>query len=133
MIMIRKQIRFMIYCITLAIVASLTLGMVACESKTESKLTLTSITVTPNSSVSLAVGATTYFYATGIYSDRSTADITSNVTWTSSDSNIVTIDWMALATGLAAGTANITATLDGITSTPVTVVVTGTASTTTSP
>lgn len=44
--------------------------------------TLNAITVTP-ASVSVAVGANQAFTATGTYSDGSTANITSSVTWAS--------------------------------------------------
>jgi uncharacterized protein YjdB len=66
----------------------------------------------------LAVGSKQTFTATGTYSDGSTADITSQVTWTS-DTPSVTINSTGLATGVATGSANITAALSGITSPPV--------------
>ncbi len=52
--------------------------------------TLQSITVTPNG-VSLPNGGTQQFTAIGSYSDGSTQDITSTVTWTSGNPSIVTI------------------------------------------
>jgi predicted GH43/DUF377 family glycosyl hydrolase len=85
--------------------------------------TLSSIAVTPSSPVSLAAGLTQQFMATGTYSDSSTADITSLVTWASDNNAVATISSAGLAIGVAAGTANITASLSSINSTPVTLTV----------
>ncbi len=85
--------------------------------------TLSSIAVAPASPASLAVGSTQQFTATGTYSNRSTADISSRVTWASSDASKATISSTGLATGATAGTANITAALSGITSPDVTLTV----------
>ena len=60
--------------------------------------TLTSIAVTP-ANASIAVGATQQYTATGTYSDSSTQNITSSVTWSSSTPATATIN----ATGLAIG------------------------------
>ncbi len=70
---------------------------------------LTSIAVTP-ASPSASVGATTVqFNATGTYSDNSSKDITSSVSWASSSSTVATIDTSGLATTQAQGTTTITA------------------------
>jgi hypothetical protein len=75
--------------------------------------TLNSIVVTP-ASLSIGVGASQQFTATGTYSDASTGKITTSVTWTSSDTTKVTIQpGSGLASGVAAGSATITATLSG--------------------
>ncbi len=76
--------------------------------------TLSSIEVTPVSLAKLAVGSTRQFTAIGTYSDRSTANITSKVTWVSSAAKIATISSVGLATGLAVGNTNITAALSGV-------------------
>ena len=81
--------------------------------------TLSSIAVTPDSMDNLAVGTTQEFAATGTYSDGTTADITSTVTWASSNTNVATISAMGLANGNADGNTNITASLSGVTSPPV--------------
>jgi uncharacterized protein YjdB len=74
---------------------------------------LTSISVTPASS-SKALGLTQQFTATGTYTDATTQDITSSVTWSSSSTSIATISNAAgtrgLATSLAIGSTIITAT-----------------------
>ena len=85
---------------------------------------LSSIAVTPASPDNLAVGADQQFDATGTYSDNSTADITSQVTWSSSHTGIATISSGGLATGVAVGSTDIRADLSGITSDTVTLTVT---------
>ena len=78
--------------------------------------TLTSITVTP-SSPTISISGTQQFTAIGHYSDSSTLDITSSVTWSSSSTGVATIAASGgLATGVSAGTTNITASLSGVTS-----------------
>jgi len=73
---------------------------------------LVSIAVTPESA-SILLGETKQFTAIGTYSDDSIADITTEAVWTSSDNTVATVE-EGLATGLALGTATITAMLDGI-------------------
>jgi uncharacterized protein YjdB len=77
---------------------------------------LSSIALSPLTPSNLAVGLTAQFTATGTYSDGSTADITAHVTWTSSDTNIATISVSGVATGIAAGNTNISASLSNVTS-----------------
>ena len=129
----RKQLRFIGYFLVIGLIASLTLGMAACGSKTTTATTttLSSIAVTPASPTSLVVGSTQQFIATGTYSDGSTMDISSQVTWASDTTGTATISSTGLATGVAAGTANITAALAGITNPAVSLAVVAPASTTT--
>ena len=82
--------------------------------------TLSSIAITPALPAKLAVGSSRQFTATGTYQDRSSVDITSKVTWISSANNIAAISSTGLASGLAAGNTNITATMSGVTSSAVT-------------
>ncbi len=76
--------------------------------------TLGSISVTPATQV-IAKGTTQQFIATGIYSDGTTADISTQVTWASSSGSVVTISNAAgtigLASAAAKGTVTITASL----------------------
>lgn len=74
---------------------------------------LVSITVTPNNS-RIPTNITEPFTATGHYADSSTADITSLVTWNTSNPAVASISITGLATGTSSGTAQISATLDGI-------------------
>ena len=69
---------------------------------------LVSIAVTPTPTT-LKVGQTQQFTATGTFVDNSTADITSQVTWTT-DSATVAVDAAGKGTAKAGGSAHITAT-----------------------
>jgi len=86
---------------------------------------LESIAVTPNNSNSptVNVGATQQFTATGTYSDGSMQNISTQVTWNSSNTTAAIINGVGLATGQSAGNSNITATLNSITSNSVTLTV----------
>ena len=75
---------------------------------------LQSIAVTP-ANPSVAKGKTEPFTATGTFSDNSTQDLTSQVTWASATTSVATITAAGLATGVATGTSTISATLGGIT------------------
>ncbi len=90
--------------------------------------TLTSIAVTPNPAPSIAIGATEQFTATGTFSDGSTQNLTGTATWASSIMGVGTISNAAatrgLATGVAAGTTSITATVNGVISPGVSLTVT---------
>jgi hypothetical protein len=70
--------------------------------------------VTP-ANTSLASGQTEQFTATGTLSDNSTENLTSQVTWASSDTTWATISSSGLATAASPGSVTISATLDGIT------------------
>ena len=79
---------------------------------------LESLAVTPVDYL-FEIGSTDQFSATGTYSDNTTQDLTTAVNWTSSASSIASISnasgSQGLATGVAKGTATISAALDGIT------------------
>ena len=70
--------------------------------------TLSTLQVTP-ASVSLATHASQQFHATGLFSDGSTQDLTSSVTWFSSDSSVATISTGGMATAVTTGVTNVTA------------------------
>src|SRR5580704_8407769 len=76
---------------------------------------LTGLTVAPTSA-SVVAGSQQAFTATGLFANGTTQDETSAVTWTSSNSAVATIVSGGAATGVAAGTASITANLFGVTS-----------------
>jgi hypothetical protein len=83
---------------------------------TGATVTLKSIAVNPVSP-SVGIGNTVQFTATGTYSDNSTKNITSSVTWASSNTLFATIAISSgLATGVAVGTTEITATLGSVVS-----------------
>ncbi len=74
---------------------------------------LQSINVTPNSP-SIAMGLTRQFTATGKYSDGSTQDLTTSVTWSSSITSVATITSVGIATGTGIGTSVIRGTLGSL-------------------
>lgn len=77
---------------------------------------LSSIAISPiNPSVSLASTTTQQFTATATFTDGSTRDVSSSVTWSSSNTTIATINSTGLATLIKAGTTTIKATSGAIT------------------
>ncbi len=76
--------------------------------------TLSSLSITP-AHASAAQNTTTSFTATGTYSDTTTMDVSSRVTWNSSNTSVATISSSGVASALSAGTTTITAT-DPVTS-----------------
>ena len=73
-----------------------------------STATLSSITITL-ANPSIVSGATEQLTATGKYSDNTTQDITTSVTWNSSNTAVATIDTAGLAIAVSAGTTTIKA------------------------
>ncbi len=79
--------------------------------------TLKSIEVAP-STASAAAGTTAQFTATGVYTDNSTRDLTTNATWATSDAAVATVSNAAGANGMAhatsVGSAVVSATSGGL-------------------
>jgi uncharacterized protein YjdB len=75
--------------------------------------TLSSITIIP-SSFSLAAQQNKQLQALGVYSDGTTLDLTSQATWSSSNSNFVSVNGTGLATGVGTGSATITAAMGSV-------------------
>ena len=97
---------------------SATLGTVSGSTiLTVSDAVLVSISVAPVDP-SVALGRTQPFVATGTFSDTSTQDLTTQVTWVSADETVATVSnavgSQGVATTIAVGSTAITATLDGI-------------------
>ncbi|MBJ6962223.1 Ig-like domain-containing protein, partial [Vibrio cholerae] len=76
---------------------------------------ITSIQVTP-SPVNVAKGQTQQLTATAIFSDATSSDISSSVTWTPVDTATATVSSTGLLSGVKVGNTTLTATKDGITS-----------------
>ena len=74
---------------------------------------LTTLSITPVSG-NLKIGENEQLTATGTYSDSSTEDFTTVVSWASSDTNIASISNAGLLTSIVAGTVTLTASSDGI-------------------
>src|SRR5206468_3033740 len=89
-------------------------GVTGSTSLTVGPAALVSIAVTP-ANPSIAKGTTQQFAATGTYSDGSTQSLTSSVTWVSSNAAVAMISAVGLATGIAQGTSQISATWVGVT------------------
>jgi uncharacterized protein YjdB len=75
--------------------------------------TLTSITVAP-ASQTRAIGATSQYTATGNYSNGTSQTPLAGVTWSTSSSAVATTDAFGLVSAVGAGSANIIATLGGV-------------------
>ncbi len=75
--------------------------------------TLTLLTLSPVNVV-IEKGATKQFTATGKFSDNTTQNLTSQVTWTTGDSTKATITSSGLATGVAIGSTSVTASLANV-------------------
>ena len=97
---------------------SATLGAVSASTAlTVTSATLVSIEVTPTNP-SIANGLSAALQATGIYTDHSTHDLTSSVTWTSSVAAVASVSNSPGSNGVAStlspGSTTITAALSGI-------------------
>lgn len=81
-------------------------GKAGTATLTVTSAVLSSIVVTP-ADARIPVGGTQQFIATGTYSNFTTKNLTSSVTWTSSNATVATIDnatgFNGIATGLGAG------------------------------
>jgi len=100
------------FSVTLTVTDTSSLSGTATTSATLTAV-LQSIAVTP-SNPSVPAGKTTQFIASGKYSDGSTKDISSSVSWSSGLTSVATIGGSGLATGIKAGASVITATLGSI-------------------
>jgi subtilisin family serine protease/uncharacterized protein YjdB len=86
--------------------------------------TLMKIDITPTSA-SVAKGESTNLTATGIFSNGSTSDLTTQVNWTSASPTIASIvSNVGLVTGVTVGTTNVIATMSGVSSPAVNISVT---------
>jgi hypothetical protein len=94
---------------------------------------LQSVVISPQNP-SIPLGSTQRFTATGVYSDNSTADLTANVTWSSSATSVVTISndtgTQGFAVSFGTGTSTIGATIDDVTGNTGVTVLTASAPTT---
>jgi uncharacterized protein YjdB len=81
---------------------------------TVTKAILVSIAITPADAV-LFLGTLQQFKATGTFSDESLQDITSSVTWVSSNTSVASIAGGGLATARALGSVTISATSSSVT------------------
>ena len=78
--------------------------------------TISTLTVSPDG-LTLGMGIKQQFTATAVYTDGSSQDLSAGVTWSSSDTNVATIDSNGLTTTVAPGTITITASVGGVSDT----------------
>ena len=97
---------------SVAITASLNGVSYTTGSATITAASLTNLTLSPTAA-QIAKGTTRQFIATGTYTDGTSQNLSSNVTWTSSNSAVVTIDALGIATATGVGTATLTAAYQG--------------------
>ena len=117
----RTNTRLIRHCLIVSLIAISTLGMVGCSKSASivtsaNGATMDYFIVTPDQPPDLPVGSTQQFTAIATFSDKSTENISSQVTWKSSNTKAAIISSAGLATGMTSGTTNITATISGITS-----------------
>jgi len=120
-------------CLRALLLVSLVVPFVGCGSSTD----VDSITISPTG-ISLGTGATAQLTAIGTVGHGShpatSTNITATVNWNSSSANVATVSAAGVVTGVGAGTATITATMQGfgglITSNTASVTVTGSGGTT---
>jgi uncharacterized protein YjdB len=99
-----------------------TAGLTTTTTLTVQQPTVVSIVITP-AAPTIASGTAIQFHAVATYTDSSTQDITWAATWSSSDMAVATVSNLppaadkGLATGVAPGTATITATYNGVSGT----------------
>lgn len=84
--------------------------------------TISSIVVTPDG-LTLGIGISQQYTATAIYSDGSTQDLVSGVTWSSSNTSVATISNSGVLATVAAGSTTITAQVGSVSDTAVLTVV----------
>ena len=107
-----------------AVVTAKLLTISASANVTVTSAVIQSIGVTP-SHPTIPVGVTEPFQATATYSDNTTQDVSSQVTWTVSDATIATVDATGTLTTKTMGMVDVQAALGGVTG-KTTVVVMGT-------
>ena len=94
---------------------SLMLGLAGCGSSgttasAPAPVTLSSIAVSP-ANQSIPVNGTKQFTATGAYSDGSSKDLTTQVTWSTSATSLATVSNSGLVTAMASGKVSVIATM----------------------
>jgi uncharacterized protein YjdB len=94
-------------------ITALFAGLTSQVTLTVTNATLDSITITP-ATADITLGKSQQFTATGNFSDGSTENLTVQVTWTSSNVSVATINADGLASTAGKGTTTITATMNGV-------------------
>jgi trimeric autotransporter adhesin len=111
-----KGLRFLRYVVATSALAILIVPLAACNSQTaQPNFTIANINVLPAFPATIVAGTSLQFQAIATFSDGyTTYEITSDVTWTSSNVTVATISKSGLASALAEGTTVIAASFPGI-------------------
>jgi len=91
-----------------SLVLALLIAGVGCGQFFPSSTTITALQVSP-SNATVAPGVTQQYTATATYGNNSTADVTSQVTWSATPTSVATISSTGLLTGVSLGTATVKA------------------------
>ena len=126
----RKQLKFPGYYLMVGLLAACMIMTIACASKpttTQTTEAIISLAISPVTPANLKQGFTQNFYATALYASGATADVTSQVIWSSSDKTVADFTQLSggLLTGLAVGNVTVSAQYQGLTSNTVSITVTG--------
>ena len=106
---------FLCLCLSLLLAAAGCGGSSSMSSGGTTKV-LSSIATSP-ATADHAVGATEQYTAQATYNDGSTADVTSSATWADANGKVATITSSGLATGVAAGSTTVTASMGALSGT----------------
>jgi hypothetical protein len=101
------------FCLMLACACATVIATTACGGTGHSPATLQSILVGP-ANQTIAPGSSQPLSATGKFSDGSSQDITTSASWSASHGSVASVSTSGVATGIADGTTNITATSSGV-------------------
>lgn len=88
-------------------------SLTAMASLTVTPATLASLVITPVNTV-VGINGTVQFTATGVFTDNTTQDMTSQVVWISSNASAALINATGMASGVGNGTTTITATYGAV-------------------
>jgi hypothetical protein len=92
----------------LALVCAILIAAIGCGQFFPGSNTITSLQVAP-ASATVQPGTTQQYTATARYGNNTTADVTSQVTWSTNPTSVATINSTGLLTGVALGNANVQA------------------------
>ncbi len=92
----------------LALVLFVLIAAAGCGQFFPSGNTITALQVAP-ANATVAPGVTQQYSATATYGDNTTGDVTSSVTWSTSPTNIATVNSTGLVTGVSLGVATVKA------------------------
>ena len=93
--------------VTLLVLAALVVAL-GCGQFFPSSTSITALAVAPTNAT-LAPGVTQQYSATATYGNNTTGDVSSQVTWSTTPTNIATVNSTGLVTGVSLGTATVRA------------------------